>query len=136
MKKTFPLFVAILVLLASFSHIGSAKKPKAKVKPSGIYGKLVQIGFPPDHPSMGMEMPLSDMLVGIYSSDGENEIKRVTTNKYGLFNVSLPPGAYVVEPIPPDPDPLGFSGIGQSSKVVKVWRGFSTQTKVVYDAGW
>jgi hypothetical protein len=137
MKMTLPLFVALLTLTTSLLHAGATKKRNAKShKPSGIYGKLVQIGFPPENEWMGREMPLANMWMGVFSVKDGHEIKRASTDKNGRFKITLPPGTYKVEPIPPDPDPYLMGSIPRSKKIVKVWQGFYTETKGIYDAGW
>ena len=126
---------AILVLtpLANGEPVSSAKK-----KRSGIYGKVMRIGFPPDSDYMGMSFPCPDVEVLVYRASDGKEVKTAKTNRYGGFNITLPPGKYIVEPLPliPSPKPEGYFPVPGSRNSVTVWGGFYTEAEAVFDGGW
>ncbi len=138
-----------IVFLAG--HACEAEKHPAplvqQVKPSGVYGRVLRIGFPPrdpaelepGEPNAGEEIRWSGVVVVVRRLKDKREVERGRSDKYGDFKITLPPGDYEVEPLfpmPKPPIPDGFMPIDGSINHVTVWRGFYTKVEAVFDGGW
>jgi hypothetical protein len=142
--KNLSLLVLVSILFAcGSSQMVKATKIKTELKPSGIYGKVLRIGFPPRSPediaagagpSMGDEFAIPNCVVVVRRAHGGREVKRTKTNRYGCFKITLQPGQYEVEPLNPDPDQPG--ALEGSKENVTVWRGFYSEARAVFDGGW
>lgn len=142
--------IALLVLLVicAIFWCGTAhgaktrSSPKTKSNRSGIYGKVLRIGFPTmnpedlpaDQPQGGSQIPIRDCLVIVRRMRDKRIVARARSNRYGCFKITLRPGRYQVHPVNPR-----FGEFGQldgSYESVIVWRGFYSEAKTVFDGGW
>ena len=138
----------VVSLTASTCEAEKQSVPHTLVaKPSGVYGRVLRIGFPPRNPeelepgepNAGDEIPCWGVTVVVRRLPGKKEVKRAKSNRYGNFNITLPPGEYEVEPLfpmPAPPVPEGFMPIDGSVKRVRVWTGFYSKVEAVFDGGW
>ena len=87
-------FAAIAAILVIAPLANGRPASAAKKERSGIYGKVMRIGFPPDSDYMGMSFPGPDVEVLVYRASDGKEVKTAKTNRFGGFNITLPPGKY------------------------------------------
>jgi hypothetical protein len=140
MKKQFSPVTLSLLLAGAF--VGQPDVGQAAPKPSGIYGKVKRIGFPPLNPetnpgvpTMGDEYEISNCTVVVRLLGSGHEVARTKTNEHGNFKITLEPGKYVVEPLDAgSPSQLGVTE-GSKEKVT-VWKGFYSEARAVFDGGW
>lgn len=141
-QKFASLLVGSCLLAHSSQKIAhTCKSAKSLPKPSGIYGQVLRIGFPPlnpndypNAPSIGDRIPISNCLVVVRHASSEIEVKRARTDRYGTFKITLPPGKYEVEPLN-DPPPQ-FGDLKGSKETVTVWSGYYSGAKAIFDGGW
>ena len=138
----------IILLAGSACEAKKQSLPHAPLaKPSGIYGRVLRIGFPPRNPeelepgepNAGDEIPCWGVTIVVRRLPDKKVVERAKSNREGNFNITLPPGEYEVEPLfplPAPPVPEGFMPIDGSVNRVTVWQGFYTKVEAVFDGGW
>lgn len=100
---------------------------------SGIFGQVV-IGPQCPVVAEGMEEECADKpyqaTILVKTEDGSREVTRFTSDANGQFRVALPPGTYLLEPIPGgSPFPFG------KPQLVEVREGQYTEVTILYDTG-
>ena len=143
-QVAFLVLIVICVIFWGEAAHGSNTRSSAKTKSlrSGIYGKVLRIGFPTmnpedlpaDQPQGGSEIPIRNCLIIVRRMRDKRIVARVYSNRYGCFKVTLRPGKYQVHPVNPR-----FGEFGQldgSYESVIVWHGFYSEAKAVFDGGW
>jgi hypothetical protein len=86
------------------------------------------VASPP--PARCADRPLETELV-IATEDGATEVARVRSDASGTFAIALPPGIYLLEPLPPGAQPYPRA----APQIVTVELGTETHVVVMYDTG-
>lgn len=124
------MLVPVLTLLAV--ACGEAQLEAPPVPGSGIRGRVL-IG--PQCPVVHVESPCPDLPfdaeIRVVRADSEEVVATVRSGPDGRFLVALPPGDYVLEPVPPTPGDLPRA----APVPVTVGAHRFTSVTVVFDTG-
>jgi hypothetical protein len=100
---------------------------------SGILGvALVGPTVPVVRPGEPDTRPLPGAIISVQPAGGGREIRRVAANQSGFFDIALPPGKYLIVPLPPA---SGASWPRANPRTVVVKPGELTPLVVLYDSG-
>jgi hypothetical protein len=122
-----------LLLVPALTVAGVSAHPGHSHPTSGIRG-VAQAGpiSPVERPGEPNTRPLPGAIITVQPKEGGDEIARVRADRFGRFRLPLPPGTYLLVPLPPDPD-SAFPYAGSETVVVK--RRKFTQLTIEYDTG-
>lgn len=121
------------LVIASGHRFGLPPPAIPPTADSGVQG-VAMVGpvMPVDQIGVPNTQPLPGAVISIQTPDGSSEITRVVADANGKFHISLPPGKYLLVPLPPQPGRILPRGVSQTFEVVQ--RQFTNVT-VEYDSG-
>jgi hypothetical protein len=81
---------------------------------SGVFGVVLEGPTQPvERPGVPDTRPVPGAVISVQPSGGGAEITRATADAMGMYQISLPPGAYRLVPLAPDPTAFYPRGIPQ-----------------------
>ena len=100
---------------------------------TGIRGiSLASPILPVNRPGQINTRPLVGAIIVVESAGGGPEIARVAADATGLFQIALPPGDYLLVPLPPVPSPFPPHALSMNVQVIQ---GHMSAVTIVYDTG-
>jgi hypothetical protein len=122
----------IVTALIAFTIAASPASPGQKASHSGIKGVAV-LGpvVPVERPGQQNVRPLAGAIITVHPEKEDREIARAVADSKGRFKLALPPGTYLVMPLPPKPGRYPRAG----SFPMTVAKGKYIFRRIEYDSG-
>ena len=122
----------IVAALIGITIALSPSSPDTKPGHSGIKGVAV-LGpvAPVERPGQQNSRPLAGAIITVQPEKGGRELDRTVADSAGKFKIALPPGAYLVVPLPPRPGRYPRA----ASFPVTIAKGKYVVRRIEYDSG-